>query len=126
MVRVHGADRASVWFYRKQIQSRGDNEAVYSQFFFSLSVNLGALARYLIVPAYSCVMIVHSLVHLVRGDLITCKTNLFVFREIYKLKKEIRKARAKINRARTDWWVLSRVLRLPPFSYVLRAVRNNA
>ena len=83
--------------------------------FFSLSVNLGALARYLIVPAYSCVMIVHSLVHLVRGDLITCKTNLFVFREIYKLKKEIRKARAKINRARTDWWVLSRVLRLPPF-----------
>ena len=94
--------------------------------FFSLSVNLGALARYLIVPAYSCVMIVHSLVHLVRGDLITCKTNLFVFREIYKLKKEIRKSRAKINRARTDWWVLSRVLRLPPFSYVLRAVRNNA
>ena len=71
-------------------------------------------------------MLVHSLVHLLRGDVLTCKANLSVFHEIHGLKKEILKARAGINRVKTDCWVLARTLRFPSFSYMLRSVRKNA
>jgi GT2 family glycosyltransferase len=94
--------------------------------FFSLHVNLGFFARLLILPSYYCVIMVHSLVHLLRGDAETFKTNISVFREIHDLRGEIRKARKKLNRLKSDWWILSRTLRLPSLSYLLRSVRNNA
>ena len=94
--------------------------------FFSLNVNLGFFARLLILPAYYCVMLVHSFVHLSRGDSETFKANISIFREIFGLRNEMRSARKSINRKVSDWWVLSRTLRLPPFSYLFRAVRSNA
>lgn len=94
--------------------------------FFSLHVNLGVLARLTILSAYYCVMMVHSLVHLLRGDKTTFKANMSVFREILCSGSEIRAARRKINRKVSDWWIFRRTLRFPPLSYLLRSVRNNA
>ena len=94
--------------------------------FFSLHVNLGVLARLTILPAYYCVMVVHSLAHLLRRDMPTFKANMSVFREIFGSGPEIRVARGKINRKVSDRWIFRRTLRLPPISYLLRSVRNNA
>lgn len=94
--------------------------------FFSLNVNLGFFARLLILPAYYCVMLVHSFVHLSRGDSETFKANISIFREIFGLRNEMRSARKSINRKVSDWWIFRRTLRLPPLSYLFRAVRSNA
>ena len=93
--------------------------------FFSLHVNLGFTARLMILPAYYCVMTVHSLVHLLRGEADTFKANISVFREIHDSRVKILKARKRINRLKSDWWVLRRTLRFPPLSHLLRSVRNN-
>lgn len=94
--------------------------------FFSLHVNLGFWARMWILPAYYGVMAVHSLVHLFRGDKDTFKANTAVFREIFDSRSEIRAARRKINRKVSDRWIFRRTLRVPPISYLLRSVRDNA
>lgn len=94
--------------------------------FFSLNVNLGFFARLLILPAYYCVMLVHSFVHLLRGDSETFKANISIFREIFGLRNEMRSARKSINRKVSDWWILRRTLRFPPLSYLFRAIRSNA
>ena len=94
--------------------------------FFSLNVNLGFFARLLILPVYYCVMLVHSIVHLLRGDSETFKANLSIFSEIYGIRSEMHSARKSINRKVSDWWIFRRTLRLPPLSYLFRAVRSNA
>jgi GT2 family glycosyltransferase len=94
--------------------------------FFSLHVNLSFHSRLLILPAYYCVMLVHSFVHLLRGDFETFKANMSVFYEIYALRGEIQSARKGINRKVSDWWIFRRTLRFPPLSYLFRAIRSNA
>ena len=94
--------------------------------FFSLYVNLGFFSRLLILPLYYCITLVHSFVHLLFGDSETFKANISIFREIIGLRSEIRSARKRINRKVSDWSIFRRTLRLPPLSYLFRAVRSNA
>ena len=94
--------------------------------FFSLHVNLSFHSRLLILPAYYCVMLVHSFVHLLRGDFETSKANISIFREIFGLRSEMRLACKGINRKVSDRWIFRRTLRFPPLSYLFRAIRSNA
>lgn len=94
--------------------------------FFSLRVNLGLFARMTILPTYYCVMLVHALVHLLRKDKATFDADMEIFRDIFRMRKEVCEARKRVTRCVSDWWIFQRTLRLPPVSYLTRAVSANA
>ncbi len=94
--------------------------------FFSLRVNLGLLARMTILPIYYFVMLMHALVHLVRKDKATFDADMEIFRDIFRMRKEVCEARKRVTRCVSDWWIFRRTLRLPPISYLTRAVSANA
>ena len=94
--------------------------------FFSLKVNLGWWGRCVIVSMYQLVILGYALVHLVRGDTATFRSNLSIYGELLGLRPEIKKARRSLNRCVSDWRVFRRVLRLPSFSYFIRSLRANA
>jgi GT2 family glycosyltransferase len=93
--------------------------------FFSLRVNLGLLARMTILPIYYFVMLMHALVHLVRKDKATFDTDMEIFKDIFRMRKEVCAARKRVIRSVSDWWIFRRTLRLPPISYLLRTVSLN-
>ena len=93
--------------------------------FFSLKVNLGFVSRLVIVSCYYCVMSVHAVAHLLRGDAKTFKADLGMFAEIFRLRKEIVKARHNVRRRVSDLKIFRKMLRLPSLSYLWRSVRGN-
>lgn len=93
--------------------------------FFSLRVNLGLLARMTILPIYYFVMLMHALVHLVRKDKATFDADMEIFKDIFRMRKEVCAARKRVIRYVSDWWIFRRTLRLPPISYLLRTVSLN-
>ena len=93
--------------------------------FFSLKVNLGFASRLVIVSCYYCVMFVHAVAHLLRGDAKTFRADLGMFADVFRLRNKIAAARCKVNRKVSDFQVFRRVLRLPSLPYLLRSVRGN-
>ena len=93
--------------------------------FFSLRVNLGLFARMTILPIYYCVMLVHALVHFVRKDKATFDVDMEIFKDIFRMRKEVCEARKRLTRCVSDWRMFRRILRLPPISYLTRTVALN-
>ena len=93
--------------------------------FFSLRVNLGLSARMTILPTYYCVILVHALVHFVRKDKATFDVDMEIFKDIFRMRKEVCEARKRLTRCVSDWRMFRRILRLPPISYLTRTVALN-
>lgn len=93
--------------------------------FFSLKVNLGFPSRLTILSCYYMVMFFHACLHLLRGDAKTFRTDIGIFAEIFRVRKEIALARRSVARCVSDYLVFRHVLRLPTLRYLFRAVRGN-
>lgn len=93
--------------------------------FYSLGVNLGFWGRVTIIPLYAVVMSVHALVHLLRGNVKVFNSDISIFSELLTLRGEISRDRRRIIRKITDATLFRRVIRIPPLSYFVSAVKSN-
>ena len=93
---------------------------------FSLSVNWRWWGRAVMVTNYKLVLLAHSVVHLLRGDAKTFRSDLSAVFSTSRERSEIRRSRAALNRQVSDMRIFRKVLRLPSLAYLLRSMRVNA
>lgn len=94
---------------------------------FSLRTCLGPWRRFRLLSCYVFVMAGHAAIHLLHGDWRTARDDIGLYGTFFSDRAAVRAARAALApfRRRSDRDLFRRVVKAPPISYFLRAVRQN-
>ena len=91
---------------------------------FSLSTCLGLLSRIWLVPSQCCVVFLHGLINVLRGNPQMFASDCMAIASLWRDRARILAARRAIKRIRkvSDSEILSRVMGLPPLHYIIRSL----